>query len=37
MMSKKKKKTRQFYEYFQVTIEETKDLSGQMRLNITAS
>lgn len=33
---KKKKKSRQFYEYFQVTSEETKDLSGQMRLNITA-
>ena len=30
-------KKKQFYEYFQVTSEETKDLSGQMRLNITAS
>ena len=37
MRGKKKKKNRQFYEYFQVTSEETKDLSGQMRLNITAS
>ena len=33
---RKKKRSRQFYEYFQVTSEETKDLSGQMRLNITA-